>query len=248
MNPQIAARSIICILAALIYPRRAVGCLVLGHLGFRYQSVVRLRVMRASSYYMSSTLRLATRAAQRLQHQLAVITTICFLFLSGALAIPVPGTDIRPSLATRTDSDEQSTTTYAAQNSDTTDITRNAYYLTLIGVVLAALSLCLSLVTTIIAIVKFRIEMRDRMQASSQGAVGVPRNSINDESSRQARDALALPIQSEDANDTAGIELAFLPAHLRIDTSILPAPAPMPAERPSRSQRCLQSKVGSHSA
>ncbi|KAI1381138.1 hypothetical protein F4677DRAFT_402266 [Hypoxylon crocopeplum] len=95
----------------------------------------------------------------------------------------------------------------APQNDGAEEIARKTYPLSVTGTVVSAISLCLSLITTSIAIISFKLAMADRTKERSHGGTGVSRNPINDESSRQARDALALNPQLENWDHALVFEL-----------------------------------------
>ncbi|KAI1213718.1 uncharacterized protein F4807DRAFT_408819 [Annulohypoxylon truncatum] len=122
--------------------------------------------------------------------------------------------------------------TRISQNNDASEILAiKTYPLTITGTALTALSLCLSIITTLIAIIDLRLKIKDRTELRRQRIIGAPRNPINDEASREARDALALPHQIENTSDRHELELAVLPTTPKVDK--VSTPLPMPAERPS---------------
>ncbi|OTA65334.1 hypothetical protein K449DRAFT_431932 [Hypoxylon sp. EC38] len=134
-------------------------------------------------------------------------------------------------LSTLTSSVATSPTTSVGQN-DAGELQKKLYYLNIAGAIFTAITLSLSFVTTLIAVLDFRLRRKDRAEARRQGIIGQPRNPINDEAGRQARDALAQEVELESTNAVAGVGLATLAAVDDVDEDI--SPAPIPAERPSR--------------
>ncbi|KAI1417883.1 hypothetical protein F5Y13DRAFT_149985 [Hypoxylon sp. FL1857] len=203
-------------------------------------AAILLTIMALDSYISTSRLTIwITHAPPRIPR---VFMAIFFVFLfqtAGILAHPMStsvatGAVRHHSIST---SAAGSSLTTSADQSDTVELQKKSYYLTLTGTVFTALSLCLSFITTLVALVEFRLR-RNRNEARGLGAIGDTRSPINDEASRQARDALAQQIQTDDSNAISGMDMAVLSAVTSVDGCT--PPAPMPAERPSRSHRPSQ--------
>ncbi|OTA97246.1 hypothetical protein M434DRAFT_392196 [Hypoxylon sp. CO27-5] len=183
----------------------------------------------------TSTPRLANRftsAPPRIPKRIAVIPFILLFHASSILAHPGPvPSNTSMYLSTLADSVTTSPTTSVGQN-DAGELQKKSYYLNIAGAIFTALSLFLSFVTTIIAVLDFRLRRKDRTEARRQGIIGEPRNPINDEAGRQARDALAQKVQPEASDAAAGVGLVILAAANGVDADI--PPASMPTKRPSR--------------
>ncbi|KAI2468419.1 hypothetical protein F4781DRAFT_398239 [Annulohypoxylon bovei var. microspora] len=146
----------------------------------------------------------------------SMATVFILLFhVSDTLALPISSntsiTTYPPALAI------SGSPTNLGQNSDDLELQDKTYRLTVTGTLFAALSLCLSVVTTLISVVDFRLKIRDRTKSRRKGVKGVPRNPINDEAGREAHDALAQPYQPEDMNNSVRLGLSALSAIPKIN-------------------------------
>ncbi|KAI1454110.1 hypothetical protein F4805DRAFT_440776 [Annulohypoxylon moriforme] len=167
--------------------------------------------------------------------RIVTILYLLSLLVKGTLARPITtttNTTTYPPFSTSFT--KSSVLSCVAQGNSAADGAAKTYYLTIAGTTFTALGLCLSIITTVIAIINFRLKLKARVESHGQGLIGVLRNTINDEASREARDALTQSSQFEEVKNSNSRELRALSStNTKVD--ICPPALPMPSERPSRS-------------